>query len=130
MAHAYVTVIFNDGLASETTITAPMPGYRIDAPRAQTVGQNAAGEWYFYDKGVRTIVALYEFELTAAQKATLDTFFHTTCVGGTNTFTFRDHLRKAFAGCRFKNAPDFGYTKLRSGRFRCQLEIILPTLPG
>lgn len=130
MPHVYTTVIFNDGLASETEITAPMPGYRIDAPRAQTVGQNAAGEWYFYDKSVRTIVVIYEFELTAAQKATMDTFFHTTCVGGKNTFAFIDHKRKAYAGCRFRNAPDFGYMKTRGGRFRCRLEIILPTLPG
>ena len=130
MAHVYHTVIFNDGLASETEITAPMPGYRIDAPRAQTFGQNASGEWYFYDKGVRTIVAVYEFELTAAQKASLDTFVHTTCVGGENTFAFRDHLRKAYAGCRFRNINDFGYTKTRGGRFRCTLEIIMSTVPG
>ena len=128
---AYTTVIFNDGLGTELETVAPRPGYRVEAHRAQTRGQNAAGDWYFYDKGVRQIVVAYDLEFpTVAYRRAFDTFFHTVAVGGTNTFAFRDHKRKAFAGCRFRNATDLEYVKTPAGRWRCTVEIILPSLPG
>jgi len=104
------------------TLPAPVPGYATESRRAQTIGQTAAGADYVYDKGYSLPHVELTVELSATQRANLETFFNSTTVGGVNTFTYTDHYGTAHASCRFLE-PTLKFTKLPSARYRCKLKL-------
>jgi len=115
------TVTFAIG-ATTVTLPAPLPGYKSEYERAQSIGQTAAGADFVYDKDYGTYQAELVFEITAAQKSTLDTFFASTAVGGVNAFTYTDHYGTAHASCRFLD-PKLVCAKLASARYRVSMRI-------
>ena len=114
--------------ATTLTLPIPMPGYTPAHTRAQAIGETADGTLYVYDKTVTHRVLTISWELSTAQKDAWLTFFDSTIVGCSNTFTYTDHLGVAHANCRLRD-PEPRLEKLPSNRFRLTLEIHTTTDP-
>ena len=108
--------------AVTVNLPAPVPGYVPEHEVVQAVGRTAAGEYYVYDKGVTSRAVKLTIELTASQKVELLAFIDNAIEGCVNTFTYTDHLGVSHSDCRLRNAA-IAITKLRSNRFRAELEI-------
>ena len=104
------TVTFVSG-ATTVTLPAPSPGASMDAVKHQALGLTAGGTRYAYDKGVdRYEVELVFVSLTDSQKEDLQSFFHTTVDGVTNTWTYTDSAGNSFTA-RFLN-PTLSFTQV------------------
>ena len=88
--------------AVTVTLPSPRPGYEAPLKIFQSRGRTAGGTPTIYDKGIKKWSVVLELEwVTQAQKDALDSFFHTTALGGVNDIVYNDHLGNAHTALRF-----------------------------
>lgn len=114
--------------ATSVTLPQPVPGYEAGPELAQTMGQNAAGDWYVYDKSFVTHKVSWRFIITQAQWVSLEAFVRATIQGALNTFTVVDHRGNTYANCRLQGAG-VRYRKTPGGRYEIELAVIVPGTP-
>ena len=110
------------------TLNGPIGGGQAVRPQARFVsGRTVNGTTYAYQKNSMTQnIWVLEFrDLTAAQKALLQTYFNDTAKGPSNTFTYVHTDGTSYSGVRFMdNVLEF--SRIDGGKFfSCQIKLLI-----
>ena len=121
MSNISPTITFTQGVTT-ITLPSPVPGSSRARSREQNISESAAGHVYVYDKGVSWTDLSMSLEITAAQKASLDSFFNSNTQGGVNLFSYVDNKSVTHSNCRFMQT-ELRFDKQPSGLYRVELNI-------
>ncbi len=93
-----------------TTVTLPDPvsGKALSEKKRQVVGRTQGGTVVTHDLGVDTYDIELSFDmLTAAEKSSLQSFFHTDADGVMNTWTYTDEFSNSYTARFLSPELDF-----------------------
>jgi len=116
------------GAATPTlTLNGPVGGQAVEPTARFVTGTSVNGTRYVYQKNTVTqnVWVLQLNDVTAAQKALLDTFWNDTVKGPSSTWDYRHTDGTDYAGVRFADA-NLEYQRIDTNFFSVQLRLELP----
>ena len=124
----YSPNIATAGAATPTlTINGPVGGQAVEPTARWVSGTTVNGTRYVYQKNnvEKNIWVLQCNDVTAAQKALLDTYFYTTTKGPTETFDYRHTDGTDYASCRFADV-NLEFQRVDTNFFNVQIRLEMP----
>jgi len=109
-------------------LNGPVGGQAVEPTARFVTGTSVNGTRYVYQKNTVTqnVWVLQLNDITAAQKAALDTFWNGTVKGPSNTFDYRHTDGVDYASVRFAD-PNLEFQRVDTNFFSVQLRLELPT---
>jgi hypothetical protein len=124
-----VTMYYPNRGSPTTTlvINGPIGGQAVEPFARFVTGQSVNGKRYVYQKNAVTqnIWVLQCNDMTAAQKASLTTFFQDTVKGPTSTFDYTHTDATQYNSIRFADT-DLQFTRVDTEYFNVQVRLELP----